>query len=140
MSAFLSSDAGSSPSAGYVEMPMLAVTWILAAGQRIRPADRVQDVLRDGGELARIGAILDQHDELVAAEPRHGVALAQVMAQPPRDVLQQAVARLVAEAVVDVLEAVEVDEEERELLAAPLRERERALQRVHEHRAVGQVR
>ena len=85
-----------------------------------------------------VGAILDQHDELVAAEPRHRVALAQVMAQAPRDVLQQAVAGLVAEAVVDVLEAVEVDEEERELLAAPLRERERTLQRVHEHRAVGQ--
>jgi hypothetical protein len=33
---------------------------------------------------------------------------------PPRDVLQQLVARRVAEAVVDVLEAVQVEEENRE--------------------------
>ena len=62
------------------------------------------------------------------------------MAQPARNLLQQAVAGFVAEAVVDVLEAVEVDEEEGELLVAPLGERKGALQRVHEHRAVGQSR
>ena len=121
-------------------MPMLPVTWYSWPDSVYGRPTAFEDVLRDRVELARIRAVLDQHDELVAAQARDRVALAQVMPQAPRDVLQQPVARLVAEAVVDVLEAVEVDEEQRELLAAPLRQRERALQRVHEHRAVRQLR
>ena len=53
-----------------------------------------------------------------------------------REVGEQHVARVVAERVVDQLEAVEVDEEHREPALVPLRLRERLLQALAEHRAV----
>ena len=62
-----------------------------------------------------LGAALDEHDELVAAEPADRVALAQDAGEPGGDAAQQLVAGGVAEGVVDVLEAVEVDEQRRRL-------------------------
>ena len=52
-----------------------------------------------------------QDDELVAAQAGHGVDVAQLLAQTLGDALQQLVADRVAEAVVDVLEAVQVEEQ-----------------------------
>ena len=50
-----------------------------------------------------------QHDpELVAAEPRHQVVVAQHARQPRPDLLQQQVAEVVTERVVDLLEVIEV--------------------------------
>ncbi len=51
----------------------------------------------------------DDH-ELVAAESRHRIAFAQAFEQPSRGLAQQLVADGVAEAVVDLLELVEVDD------------------------------
>jgi hypothetical protein len=53
--------------------------------------------------------VVDQYDELVAAHPPDGVGVAQRGRQPGRDRLQEPVAGLMAEGVVDVLELVEVD-------------------------------
>ena len=61
--------------------------------------------------------ILDD-GEFVAADARNGVADTDAAAQPPRHGLQQSVADLVAEHVVDVLEVVEIEIKHRELLAA----------------------
>ncbi len=56
-----------------------------------------------------------QHAELVAAQPRHHqAALGGRRLEPSRDLHQQAVADVVAEGVVDVLEAVEVEQRHRQ--------------------------
>ena len=61
-------------------------------------------------------ATLGQQDrELVAAEPGHGVRRAQRARQPLADQLEQAVAVVVAERVVDLLEVVEVHDHHRAL-------------------------
>ena len=58
---------------------------------------------------------LGQRDgEFVAAEARHGVAVAHMALQAPADLLEQQVAGLVAAGVVDFLEVVEVDEQQRQ--------------------------
>lgn len=57
-----------------------------------------------------------EDDELVTAEPRHGVAVAHTPAEPPGHLDEDGVARVVPEPVVDRLEPVEVAEEHREPL------------------------
>ena len=59
----------------------------------------------------------DHHEKLVAAPAKHVVGLADVTLQEARDVTQDAVTGLVAERVVDRLESIDVDEEQRERLA-----------------------
>src|SRR5207248_11231193 len=96
----------------------------VAAVQRVhRYADAAADVhrgtvqvgraLQHGqqplGHLPRLGRGADvrqYHRELVAAEARHGVRVAQGTGQPAGDLLQQQVAAVVPEGVVDLLEAV----------------------------------
>ena len=61
----------------------------------------------------RDGAHVGQQDrELVAAQPRDDVVVPQRAAQPFGDLLEQLVAAVVAERVVDVLEPVDVQEHE----------------------------
>ena len=101
-------------------------------------AQLVKELLRHGGGLARIGDLLQQHAELVAADARDEVVAAHRGAQARGDDLQQAIADVVAERVVHRLEVVEVDEEERRgLLVAP-RVRHRLARPLGEHGAVGQ--
>ena len=54
--------------------------------------------------------VVEQHRELVPAEPRREVGGAQLGAQPLADLRQQPVTDVMAERVVDELEAVEVEE------------------------------
>ena len=86
--------------------------------------------------------VLEQHGELVAAHARDGVAGAQRGVEAERDRLQQLVAGVVAERVVDHLEAVEVEEEHRGARAGPAAacSPQRLLQPVEEQRAVRQPR
>ena len=111
---------------------------LLAELQRL--AERGDELARDGGGVELVAEVGEQHGELVAAEPRGGVGLAQARGDAPRDAAQQAVADRVAERVVDRLEAVEVDEEHRELLAAAPRRGDRLGEPVVEERAVGEAR
>ena len=82
------------------------------------PADREGlgegggDAVGDRHRLVLVGEAVDQDAELVAAEAGDDVAGAQVGAQPRRHRAQQLVAGVVAEAVVDQLEVVEVEEED----------------------------
>ena len=99
-----------------------------ARGDANRPANRAHLELLDrvahrfgnpeGVVDRRIG---QDHQELVAAEPAAHVALAQHAVQPGADRRQHGVARDVAVAVVDRLEAVEVDHQHRHLKAGARR-------------------
>ena len=59
------------------------------------------------------GRAVDQDDELVTAEPSHAVALAHDAGQPGGHRLQESIADRVPERVVDLLEAVQIDEKGR---------------------------
>src|SRR5690606_34427739 len=71
-----------------------------------------------------------QERELVPAEPRNDVRFACAPAQDCPDLHQRAAASHVSVRVVDVLEAVEVEEEQRHRLAAPKRTLDFAPQRL----------
>ena len=76
----------------------------------IRRDDRAGEPLRLRGAAGHGG----DHRELVAAEAGHGGVGGHGGTQPMRDGDEEPVADLVAERVVDVLEAVEVDQQHRE--------------------------
>ena len=61
--------------------------------------------------------VAEHHDELVAAHADDHVGLADDGTQPGRHFLEQLVARFVAAGIVDVLEAVQVEEHDAELRA-----------------------
>ena len=86
-----------------------------------------------------VGEAVDQDPELVAAEAGDDVAGAQVGAQPRGDGAQQGVAGVVAEAVVDELEVVEVEEEDPDRRAGDRGAAERVVDRVDEAEPVGQA-
>src|SRR4051812_8310659 len=108
----------------------------LAAGlQRDRPLPRVGDAPRDGDRLA-LGRDLAADDELVAAEARDGVRAADHLLEAGAEGDEQVVAGLVAERVVDRLELVDVEQEDRDERAGALGAGERVLDAVVEERAV----
>ena len=80
---------------------------------------------QSGGHLVDPVDLADHH-ELVAAEAGHGVGGAHALSQPVGGLHQQLVAGAVAEAVVDDLEVVEVEEEHDDLGAAARSRRWRA--------------
>ena len=89
----------------------------IANGARERRADAATRRQR------RLGArdVLDQDQELVTAEAGRHVGAAQAVVDARGDVAEDPVAEPVAQSVVDRLEVVEVEEEDREELAAPQR-------------------
>ncbi|MGY4413766.1 hypothetical protein ACVWW4_005502 [Bradyrhizobium sp. LB7.1] len=101
-------------------------------------AQRLQDLFGECRQFGLIvGAGLDD-GEFVAAQPCDHVVAADAGAQPVRDLAQQLVADLVSERIVDALELVDVDIEDRERLA--LAEfRDAALQMAAHQHAVRQV-
>jgi hypothetical protein len=119
----------------------------LAVVEQHRGGERLQDAacqVRDGGQARRVGV---EGDELVAADPGDQlVGRGDAVAQPVGDGDQQPVAHRVAEAVVDRLEAVQVEVADADpavgAVAAPgarlVRCAERAVEAFEEQRAVGQ--
>ena len=98
-----------------------------------RRGDRHLDVAND--RRHRFEALFlteEQRDELVAADPDHGVGRAHAFDHLAGDVLEQFVARVVAEAVVDHLEIVEIDEGHRGPAVVALREEQRLGQAILE--------
>ena len=139
MSAYFSSSSPLAPSRGNRLTPRLAVTcssW--PSSMNGSPSARISFSAMRAASVAP-ATLHDHHLELVAAHARHGVVVAQRGAQPARDLLQQLVADVVAQRIVDELEAVEVDEQHRHLLVEALRLRQRLGEAIHQHRAVGQA-
>ena len=89
--------------------------------------------------LLRIAHARLDDGELVAAEPRHEVALAHAGEQALAHLLQQRVADRVAQRVVDGLEVVEVQAQHRKALAAH-QPQQALLELLAEQHAVGQGR
>ena len=69
--------------------------------------------------LLRRDQFLEHDGELVASAPRDGVPRAGDALEPAGDIGQHEIADLVPEAVVDVLEAIEVEEEDRQRAEVP---------------------
>jgi hypothetical protein len=93
--------------------------------------------LRDGLGLGDAVDRRQQDGELVATQAADGVRVAQDRTQPRADLAEQLVPVGVAEAVVDLLEPVQVDEQERDLLAAAARRRQALLEAVLQQHPVG---
>jgi hypothetical protein len=104
----------------------------VAVLERERLRQRLEQALRDGDRVVRAADVLADEDELVAAEAGGHLVAADGRAQALGDRQQEAVAGVVAEAVVDDLEAVEVDEQDGDAAAASAGPVERALQAVHQ--------
>ncbi len=102
------------------------------------PLDLGGDLLRQGGGAPEIRGVLQQQRELVAAQARDGVLGAQAPGQAMADLHQEPVADLLAERVVQDLEAVEVEEEDRQVAAAALGPGQGVGEAIHEEGAVGQ--
>ena len=104
-----------------------------------RALELAEQAARDALRVAGVGDGDDQ-PELVAAEARDRVARAQRQLQADRDLDQEAVALLVAEGVVDLLELVEVEQHHRELVAGSRRTADRVLGAVVEEHTVREAR
>jgi hypothetical protein len=102
-----------------------------------RLGDGFQQLARDRAERGGLVEVLDDDHELVAAEPREEVGVAQRAAERRADGLQELVADPVAERVVHVLEAVEVDEQHADAAAAALRVRDRLREALVQQHPVG---
>ena len=111
----------------------------LAPVEDERRLERAAHALGDLPRLVGAREVLEQDGELVAAEPRGGVLGAQAGRQSLGGRAQQLVADRVAEAVVDRLEVVEIDEDHRELTAVAPAARERQGQAILEQRPVGEA-
>ena len=94
--------------------------------------------LGGGGFVVAVQAHAHHH-ELVAAYARDGVFATHAALQPARHFLQQQVAVVVAQGVVDELEVVEVDEQQRAVLALACAGGAGLLHAVEQHAAVGQA-
>ena len=108
----------------------------------VHPQRRIEggdDPPRAGLGLADRAQVFQHHRELVAADPRDGVPAADHLLQALGHGAQGAVAGGVAEAVVDVLEVVQVEEQHRHARTLAARAHDRPRQALGQQRAVGQV-
>ena len=104
---------------------------------------RQQNLLRHAVGLAHrvrlwLAQGVEQHHKLVAAKSGHTVALAHTQQQPLADLLQQQVAHIVAQGVVDLLETVNVQEHQRAVVVGARRGQPRLVEPVHQQTPVGQ--
>lgn len=90
----------------------------LGAAQQDVPGHGLEQAAGDLAGRLLVAHAPAQDGELVTAEARHDIAVPDRLAQPLGHLEQELVAGLVAERVVDLLEVVEVQEEQRRPLAA----------------------
>ena len=86
----------------------------LAVGQVKRRRERLQHALGDGHRVLVVEDVLAQDHELVAAKAGQRLVAAEVVPDAVGDRRQQLIAGAVTEAVVDHLEAVQVEEQHRD--------------------------
>ena len=102
-------------------------------------AQPVDDAPGKARRILRRLDVLLEHDEFVAAEPRHEILGPQHRAQAVGDRAQQLVAAGMAQRVVDLLELVEIDEQQRRKLLGALLDRQQAADFVAEIDPVGKL-
>ena len=108
------------------------------AGEGERRLEHPMDPCREcRGVLVR--SRREEDAELVAAEAGQGLARAHCLAEPARDLLQEAIAGLMAERVVDLPEAVDVQKHDRGRVRLLPGGRDRLLDPVAEQRSVRQA-
>ncbi len=122
-------------------MPTLAVMYTIRAVDRRRRDQRLlnaRDGRIDGG---RVGAIVEQHAELIAADAAHDVGRAHRALQAVGDDAQHRIAREMSERVVDLFEVVEIEEQHgTRAIGCVARVHERELQLLLKERPVGETR
>ena len=101
--------------------------------------ERGNDLFRHALGLGAVGDVLQHHGELVAAEAGDRIAFAHDLAQAPAGRLEHAVAGGVPHRVVDVLEAVEVEEQHRHPPRAASRADDRVADALAQQGTVGQA-
>src|SRR5690606_27821946 len=104
-----------------------------------RPANGLKDLAGDGCETRPVADCRQQNDEFVAAKPGDGIAVTQHLRQAMADLPEQFVAGLVSERVVDGLEAVQVEEHDRQVAVVALRLDHGAGQETIEETAIRQA-
>ena len=104
-----------------------------------RVANCVHQAVRDLGRCRGVG-LLEEHAELVTAKAGERVLCSEACGHPRRGDLQQLVANVVTAGIIDELEAVQVEVEHRERLAATPCAVFRVTDTLHEQRAVRQAR
>ena len=119
---------------------MLAPTRTSRAVERERQIERLDQRVRERRDVGAAADALHQHCELVPTEARYGIRRARGPDDAVRHRLQQPVARIVTQRVVDVLEVVEIEEHHRHRAAVALCQRERVLHAIAEQVAVGEQR
>ena len=87
----------------------------------------------------RFAEVLEQNHKLISAQARHRIGFADARDNAPRDLLQQKVADVMAERVVQRLEIVEIDEQQRSLALASDAGGESLPQPIQQQAAVGQA-
>lgn len=109
----------------------------------VAEGDRLGDGRREGGRegdrLAGVGAMVEEDGELIPAEASDGRACGGAAAQAPRGNGQDDVPGGVAELVVDVLEAIQVDEEDGDAAGQLWLPGDGRCQLCHEVGAVGEA-
>ena len=98
--------------------------------------DRLKDFSGDENRAWRICGPSRQDDKLVSTEATHRVRFAEDSSQTSSNFLEYAIAMLVTERVVDLLEAIQVEDEECLRLSLALCAKQRLLEPVHEECAI----
>jgi len=94
------------------------------AVDHVRRGYRAQDFSRRNGCVLRVLYLREEYQEFVPAQPAYRVRPSDARYQSPGYRPQQPVPDAVAERIVDSLELIQVDEQNRELLALTLRKRD----------------
>ena len=115
-----------------------------AAGQRVGRVERGENCFagllgQRRGFVRVLAQVLDQRHELVAAHARRAAGGAEAGFEAPRDLDQQLVADFVAARIVDQLEVVEIDEQQRSVAAVAGAAGERLLEAVVEQATIWQA-
>src|SRR5215211_729760 len=131
--------------------PVLSIRWIerdsyadryaqFVVPQFVGFGERLDDPARDPGSVPHHAHVREQHDELVARQPGDRVCLPHTARQPIRHLSEQQIADVVSQGVVDALEAVQVEKQERHPDLPASRPRYRLVHAVMQEPPVGQLR
>ena len=100
---------------------------------------RMKNLLSGLGSAIEVGPAGRQHCEFVSAKPRYRVRLSEGRGQTQRDLLQEQIAYVVTERIVDFLESVHIHDEQHQRLSFPMCDRDALTQPVIEQGSVWQA-